>query len=538
MYERRAFSDNGTNSHVCCRGEVSASSIKFQQIVVAESKSPPKSKHDYMSRPHLAFAHPGIMAASMCFRCLRRSLYDIDVSTTVHQRVQRAAFSSSSSLAGNPPKKKPVTGNRVASARPGRTLRLSKKKRTATGRPPAEGERKALRKRVVLNNTNALEVPGLRDLDRSRLSSDRLQEAQDKVLGLQNDTVEALRSLNAFQPTQAWKFFQRPATLIRKETLELAKEINRIAEKQGGDVVRRVILGDRGSGKSVLQLQALAMASLKRWFVVHLPEAKDLTNAHESYQPAAGPDGVTYIQPHYTATLLGNIRKANAALLSELTLTMQHDLPVTLPPGTTLSGLIDIGLRDPELAWPIWQALWKEMLSPSVENEATASRPPIMLTLDGLHHVMRLTSYLSADMESVHAHELALVKHFVNLLSGRTALPNGGMVIAATSESNRASAMTLDHAITRNLAVQHGRTPLEWDPYVAHDKWVQDAMETVNVQKLEGLSKAEARGIMEYYAQSGMLRSAVTDGLVNEKWTLSGGGIIAQIEKGTVRASI
>jgi small subunit ribosomal protein S29 len=38
--------------------------------------------------------------------------------------------------------------------------------------------------------------------------------------------------------------------------------------------VRRVIYGERGSGKSVLALQAKAMALLKGWIVVHIPEGK------------------------------------------------------------------------------------------------------------------------------------------------------------------------------------------------------------------------------------------------------------------------
>jgi small subunit ribosomal protein S29 len=52
------------------------------------------------------------------------------------------------------------------------------------------------------------------------------------------------------------------------------------------------------------------------------------------------------------------------------------------------------------------------------------------------------------------------------------------------------------------------------------------------------LSKAEAKGLMEYYAMSGVLRGSVTERFVSEKWSLSGGGIIGELESAAVRTRI
>jgi small subunit ribosomal protein S29 len=43
---------------------------------------------------------------------------------------------------------------------------------------------------------------------------------------------------------------------------------------------------------------------------------------------------------------------------------------------------------------------------------------------------------------------------------------------------------------------------------------------------------------MEYYAMSGVLRNTVTERLVSEKWSVSGGGIIGELERATVRTRI
>jgi len=50
-----------------------------------------------------------------------------------------------------------------------------------------------------------------------------------------------------------------------------------------------------------------------------------------------------------------------------------------------------------------------------------------------------------------------------------------------------------------------------------------------------GLTKEEARSIMEYYAESGMLRHQVNEGFVTEKWSLAGMGNIGELEKASVR---
>ena len=76
------------------------------------------------------------------------------------------------------------------------------------------------------------------------------------------------------------------------------------------------------------------------------------------------------------------------------------------------------------------------------------------------------------------------------------------------------------HTSQANARTESNAEPLalpEWDPYVTKDHRVENAMKDVQVLKLQGLSKEEARGVMEYYARSGMLRGSVTEGLVSEE---------------------
>lgn len=149
---------------------------------------------------------------------------------------------------------------------------VKKKKATQGGdrsRRPEPGERKALRKRIVLSNTNALEVEGLKDITAQSMVDETLR---GQVLGISGPLVDQLRAVEAFKVTQGWPLFRRPAMLMRKDTLEMATEIENISLGVRDKTIRRVFVGERGSGKTTMLLQAMTMAFLKGWVVINIPE--------------------------------------------------------------------------------------------------------------------------------------------------------------------------------------------------------------------------------------------------------------------------
>lgn len=245
------------------------------------------------------------------------------------------------------------------------------------------------------------------------------------------------------------------------------------------------------------------------------------------------------MQKTYTAELLGRIAKANETVLSTLELSMEHTLPISVQSNISLNRLAELGARDADIAWPIYQALWKELASTTAKQQ----RPPILLSADGLSHISRLSEYLAPSMHYIHAHDLALVDHFISHLSGARILPNGGMVLAVDSASNRPFSPSLDLAVKQiGIREATGKTDLplydEDSPYDRVDERVVSTLRSADVMKLQGFSREEARTMLEYYAKSGMLRADVTDIMVKERWTLAGGGNIGELEKGSVRSGI
>ncbi|KAH3376016.1 hypothetical protein KXW99_005717 [Aspergillus fumigatus] len=492
------------------------------------------------------------MVSSFCWSCLTRlrpTTRALLPPTLATPRV--AAFHSSSVQYANPTKKK-VSLDGPPKYRQAKSAKMKKKKPVDRPRPPPVGERKALRKRIVLSNPNALEVQGMQDLTEETMVDSRLRGT---VLGLPLPLIDPLRAVQAFKPKQGWSIFRRPGTVVRRETVELGRQFDMISGegKDKGKVVKKIVTGVRGAGKSVHLLQAMAMAFTKKWVVFTVPEPQDLVIAHTGYAPLSDEAPNLYVQNEATAALLSRTVKANEEVLSGLKVSRAHPaFGSAVKPSTSLAELATLGINDPAVAWPVFEALWAELTATSASpgyDMAFKTRPPILATVDGLAHWMKNTEYRSADFEPIHAHDLVFVRHFLSLLkpgAGQPTLPNGGMLLYATSASNNPTVYSFEVALKQVAARQAGLNPSapefpQADPYSKVDKRVLDAFDSpkpssakegaLELQTIGGLTRDEARGFMEYFARSGLLRENINDEWVGEKWSLAGGGIVGELEK-------
>ena len=107
-------------------------------------------------------------------------------------------------------------------------------------------------------------------------------------------------------------------------------------------------------------------------------------------------------------------------------------------------------------------------------------------------------------------------------------------MLAATSNSNNPVVPSLNLA----LAQLEGNKAVQKDPFKKYDERVLDVFSKeglVGVQRIGGVGKEEARSLMEYWAKSGVCRQRVDEGFVGEKWSLSGGGVVGELERAVVR---
>ncbi|KAL5336069.1 mitochondrial ribosomal death-associated protein 3-domain-containing protein [Aspergillus crustosus] len=493
------------------------------------------------------------MVSSFCWSCLTR-LRQASCTILPSPTAPRVAtFHSSAVLAKNPlqARRKGPSMDNGPRYRETQSARLKKKRPAERTRPPAVGERKAFRKRIVLSNPNALEVEGLQELSAENMVDSRLCGS---VLALPVPMISQLRAVEAFKPKQGWSIFRRPGTVTRRETVELGRAFDNISGEgaQKGAVIKRIVTGPRKSGKSVHLLQAMAMAFTKKWVVFAVPEAQDLVRAISSYAPLSDENPNVYVQNEATATLLSRTATANQEVLSKLKVSQEHPGLRTVRPGMTLEDLANVGVQDHANSWPVFQALWAELTATSASpglEQYFVPRPPVLVTVDGLGYWMKESAYRTSQHEPIHAHDLVFVRHFLDLLkpgAGKPTLPNGGALLYATSASNNPSIYGLDVALKQVVARNAGVDPSDPEfplpaAYSFPDTRVLEALNSLKptagregmleVQEIGGVSRDEARGFFEYFARSGILRETISNTWVSEKWTLSGGGLIGELEK-------
>lgn len=262
--------------------------------------------------------------------------------------------------------------------------------------------------------------------------------------------------------------------------------------------------------------------------------AQELTTACTEYGFIPDTQPQQWMQPTYALRLMAGIKEANKSVLEQVLTTRNYtDFTNPVVEGASLITLIE-SAREADQAWPVFTALCHELFSVKEDLDGKA-RPPVLFALDGLGYIMRTSDYRAQNFDPIHSHDIAIVRMFTDLLSGKTALPNGGAVIGATCRSNAARNASMELAIARQLARQAGDDELPpRDPYSRkYDARVDEVMEDKDLQvfDVKGISKSEARALMEYWAASGLLRARVDETTVSEKWMTGGNGIIGEMER-------
>lgn len=171
-----------------------------------------------------------IMSVSICTDCLSRLRIAKTLSTIAPTTIPHVySFHSSAVQYKSPLLKKKVVANKVVQPRKSTGIKMKKKSRQKPN-IPAVGERRAARKRIVLSNTNALEVSGMETLSLENMGK---AESEGRMLALPGEVLDQLRDSQAFKTTQNWNMFRRPATMTRSETLDIAQAVEAVGAKKG-----------------------------------------------------------------------------------------------------------------------------------------------------------------------------------------------------------------------------------------------------------------------------------------------------------------
>lgn len=269
---------------------------------------------------------------------------------------------------------------------------------------------------------------------------------------------------------------------------------------------------------------------------------------------------------------------------------MTHDLPIPIQANMSLQKFADIGAADPQIAWQVYKALFAELTAPSrppvlfavdslsqlmrptdylapdmtkihahdfvllehavsilsgqtnLENggmalfEDSASNRPANLTLDFAlrrmqavakrdAEISRLEKFTDADIATSNAGEKE------NKMDEK-----GSQDVADVTDSPQRPRQKNLSPVTQALHDIDATGLPKWNALLSADQRVMSLINNPLISDLHlfeigGLSKIETKGLMEYFAKSGLLRARVDNVLVGEKWAVAGGGNVGELQR-------
>jgi small subunit ribosomal protein S29 len=274
--------------------------------------------------------------------------------------------------------------------------------------------------------------------------------------------------------------------------------------------------------------------------------ARELIDAHANYAPIPGTSPTQYMQMTSTSQLLKSLSDANKPVLQSMLMSKTYpNIPLDTKNKVTLFQLAQQGVQDPTISWTVFQALWEELTLPNTtDTKSLGQRPPILYCADNISHLFTPSHYQIVDgkgrLQPIHSLDFTLPRHFVDHIVGAKTLPNGGIVLGATSQSDLVRCPPLEVGIKMGEArVVAPGAELQvddyWNPLQRIDQRALDLCLDLNVMTLKGVSREDARTLIQYWAFNGLVRERIVDSWVGEKWSLSGGGILGELEKAVVR---
>ncbi|KAF9192848.1 hypothetical protein BGZ51_004611 [Haplosporangium sp. Z 767] len=336
------------------------------------------------------------------------------------------------------------------------------------------------------------------------LPSTATKEHVGQVLGFPSTVVPALSQVA--YPTllnDQFDLIKPPALVVRESTVSLLEKIDQ-SMKTPSAQTRIVLSGPTGAGKSAMLLQTVSHCLSAGWIVIYVPKASTWVNSSFAYNKVA--NSTSFVQPQLASNLIGQIISVNKPVLCKIV--MAENATVgrhEVEQGTTLSALLEYGIKDPFAAQGIMEVFMKEI---GAQNEV-----PILVAVDEVNNLFRPTQYLSQDAKELDPEHLKLPELFLNYISGKRSF-NHGAIVAATSDALLAKkSEVLDVA----LGVK------EVSPYKSLSQTIMPWTQGLTRFEVPNYTRQEAKGVFDYYKKGNVFYDAPSESFFLNKFITSNG---------------
>ncbi|KAG0246911.1 mitochondrial ribosomal death-associated protein 3-domain-containing protein [Mortierella sp. GBAus27b] len=338
------------------------------------------------------------------------------------------------------------------------------------------------------------------------LPSAATKENVGRVLGFPSNVAPALDRTG--YPTllnEQFDLINPAALVVREPTVSLLEKIDKAMTTPSAQS-RIVLTGEPGSGKSAMLLQTVSHCLSAGWVVIYVPKASTWMNSTFAYNKAA--NTTTFVQPLLASNLAGQINSVNKPTLSKIVtseIVKVGRQGAEVAKGTTLTDLLEIGVRDTSAAQDVMEVFMKEM---SAQNEI-----PTLIAVDELNSFFRPTQYLNQDGKELDPEFLKLPKLFLDYISGKSTTKHGAVVAAMSDSFLENKSDVLDIALGLKQV----------SPYFQQPQNVVSWTQGLTRFDVPTYTRTEAKGVFDYYKKGNIFFDAASESLFLNKFITSGG---------------
>ncbi|KAI9440379.1 mitochondrial ribosomal death-associated protein 3-domain-containing protein [Lactarius indigo] len=306
-----------------------------------------------------------------------------------------------------------------------------------------------------------------------------------------------------------FRILSNAASVVRDVTIKLADRLQ-TASQESSQKNRFVLSGSAGCGKSFLLIQGVEYAASAGWLVMYIPRAIKLVNSSTPYSYDLHTQ--TYLQPIFAQQTLQRFRTVNEHGLSSLVTEEKIDLPdgLSLPEGTPLLNLIDVGLKDQTSAPAVLAAL--------LEALGKQTRIPVLLAVDDFQALFTKSAYKTPHFETIRAWHLSMPRLLLDYASGRKTFARGA-VVGALSLSDKTYG--LSEELRYALGLQAWLQP---SPYLKLAPEISTFTRGIQILKVpEKLNVNEAASLFGVWNKNKSFHTPGSDEFFLAKYAESGG---------------
>ncbi|KAJ3186696.1 37S ribosomal protein S23 mitochondrial [Gaertneriomyces sp. JEL0708] len=303
------------------------------------------------------------------------------------------------------------------------------------------------------------------------------------------------------------------AFMVRQATLSVIDEVKKEATNTSQSRKFFVLDGPKGIGKSVTLLQTASHFINEGWIVIYIPQPSSYVNGTEPYEPIPNTD--RFIQAP----------AAQAFLRQFLTMNEKNIRSLKSSQGSSLQSLLEQGVKDISKAQDVLGQLLDSLV-------AVNDRKPVLVAIDQVNAFWSKTAYCDAESRPVLAHQLEIVRRFMQLLTQQKTMPNS-VCLAATDRSDTSLlAPFFSHSLTNSPTLGHSSPspvshyrdlsqtsqrgtllsprlqPASYDPFASLSETHPKSGSLLKID-IPAYASYEMACVLKYYTESGRLRNGM-----------------------------